>query len=480
MAERATVYLHKGNYLSARKDLSWINHQMITILDSIFDGVYITDGSTNTLMVNQAYLAISGLSKEQVLGKSMPDLVNAGIVNRSGTLAALKARKTVTLDQTFHTGKQVLITSTPCFEEDGSIFLVITVVRDMTELYNLQEKNRENEERYRREVNLHQALLSRKFIVVDPKTQEVLTRAERVASLNTIVLLLGETGVGKEQFARFIFENSPRKNQTFISVNCGAIPSSLIESELFGYERGAFTGANKEGKLGIFEAANHGTVFLDEIGDLPMDMQVHLLRVLQEMRVKRIGSVKSIPVDVRIIAATNRDLWEMVQAKTFREDLYYRLNVVPITIPPLRERHGDIIPMVQGFLSDMNEKYHVQKNYIPTALKAMQDYQWPGNVRELKNVVEQSVIFSAGEYILPSDLPISISNKSSDSDQSAKTGNPARISIDLKRAVAKFEYGFIKQSYEMHGNVRDAAASLGMDPSTFVRKRKRWEKLLQK
>ncbi|MFV0497696.1 MAG: sigma-54 interaction domain-containing protein [Candidatus Fimivivens sp.] len=473
MTERNPVYLCEYDDLCESNDLSWINHQLAMVLDSIFDGVYITDGLANTLMVNQAYLAISGLKKEQVLGKTMRELVDLKVINRSGTLLALDALKAVTLEQTFRTGKQVLITSTPCFKEDGSIFLVITVVRDMTELYDLQAKNRESEERYRREVSLHKALLSRKFIVVDPKTLDVLTRSERVAALKTTVLLLGETGVGKEHFARFIFENSSRINSPFICVNCGAISPTLVESELFGYERGAFTGANKEGKPGIFEAANHGTIFLDEVGDLPLDMQVHLLRVLQEMQVKRVGSVNSISVDVRVIAATNKDLWSMVQNKTFREDLYYRLNVVPIFIPPLRERKGDIIPMAQSFLTDMNDKYHLNKQFSVAAMDLMYDYQWPGNIRELKNAVEQAVIFSAHEYILPADLPASISGAHT------KDITSASMSIDLKRAVAKFEYGFIKRAYALHGNVRDAAASLDMDASTFVRKRKKWGELLQ-
>jgi len=450
-----------------------MDHQLTLVLDSIFDGVYITDGEANTLMVNQAYLAISGLQKEQVIGKNMRELLDSKVIDRSGTLLALEAGKSVTLEQTFRTGKQVLITSNPCFKDGGGVFLMITVVRDMTELYDLQAKNRESEELYRREVSLHKALLSRKFIVVDPKTLDVLTRSERVAALNTTVLLLGETGVGKEHFARFIVENSPRAAAPFICVNCGAISPTLIESELFGYERGAFTGAEKNGKPGIFEAAHNGTVFLDEVGDLPLEMQGHLLRVLQEMQVKRIGSVKSISVDVRVIAATNKDLWAMVQNKTFREDLYYRLNVVPILIPPLQERRGDILPMAQSFLMDMNEKYNLDKKFTVAAMERLQEYPWPGNVRELKNAVEQAVIFSAQQYIFPADLPDGMTGA-----QAPEVGTSG-MTIDLKRAVVKFEYGFLKRAYELHGNVRDAAASLNMDASTFVRKRKRWEDLLQ-
>lgn len=226
--------------------------------------------------------------------------------------------------------------------------------------------------------------------------------------------------------------------------------------------------------MGVFESADKGTVFLDEIGDLPLEMQVHLLRVLQEMQVKRVGGARAIPVDVRIIAATNRDLLEMVREKTFREDLYYRLNVVPIQIPPLRERTGDIRPLVQAFLADMNKKYRLQKSFTAASLDALHRYGWPGNVRELKNVVEQAVILSSGNHILPADLPIACQRK-------AREAEPREEElVDLKLAVAKFEYEHICRAYQKYGNVRAAAASLGMDGATLVRKRQKYERLLQK
>lgn len=335
-----------------------LNRQLFTILNSIYDGLYITDGQANTILINRAYEEVSGLRREDVLGKSMQEIVATGMIDRSGSLGVLKTRKPVTLEQTFRTGKQALITSTPHFDSSGEITMIITVVRDMTEIYGLQRKYQESEERRRSEMEFlqrNQRFVSR-MVAADPRTLEVLARAQKVATLDTTVLLLGETGVGKEQFARYIYENSARARQSFIGINCGAIPASLIESELFGYEKGAFTGASKEGKMGVFESADKGTVFLDEVGDLPLEMQVHLLRVLQEMQVRRVGGVRSISVDVRIIAATNRNLLDMVHEKTFREDLYYRLNVVPIEIPPLRERKRDIRPLVESFLKDMNKR----------------------------------------------------------------------------------------------------------------------------
>lgn len=463
-----------------------INRQLMAILDSIHDGLYITDGKAVTILINDAYQTISGLAPEDVLGKDMWTVVSSGLIDQSGTLCVLEARAPITLEQTFRTGKKALITSTPYFDEAGEISMVVTVVRDITELYDLQTKYRESEERRRMEKDFlrRNQQFSSKLLAYDPKTKAALARAQKVASLNTTVLLLGETGVGKEQFARLIYAHSARADQSFISINCGAIPATLIESELFGYERGAFTGANKEGKKGVFESADKGTVFLDEVGDLPLEMQVHLLRILQEMQVTRVGGVRSIPVDVRIIAATNRNLLEMVRAKTFREDLYYRLNVVPIVIPPLRERPGDLAPLVQAFLQEMNKKYREQKYFSSAAMDALYSYAWPGNVRELKNVVEQAVILSAQDKIQPLDLPIpSVHRGDRGEEASDRVGEALERAggerINLKLELARLEYDYICQAYAKYGSVRAAAASLGMDNSTFVRKRQKYQELLQ-
>lgn len=445
------------------------------IVDSSYDGIYITDGNANTLWVNPAYLSISGLREEDVVGKNMWDLERSGTISRSGTLIAMAQRKPVTLEQTFRTGKRALITSTPSFDELGNVVMVVTNVRDMTEFYDLQEKYRDAQERYHTEIELarKRVLDGAELIAADPNTLAVLRQVEKVAVLDATVLLTGETGVGKEKFAQYIYKNSSRREERFIPVNCGAIPPNLMESELFGYEKGAFTGAVRD-KMGIFELADKGTVFLDEIGELPVDMQVKLLRVLQERHIQRVGGTRDIPVDIRIIAATNRNLEDMVREKTFREDLFYRLNVVPITIPPLRERRGDILPFADAFLGELNKKYGFKKEFATSALQAMEEYSWPGNVRELKNVVERVVILSSDDLIRAGDLPFR--------PQWAPGPRPAlgEEPIDLKLEVARFEYQYLQQAYEKHKNVRAAAASLGMDSSTFVRKRRRCQELLQK
>lgn len=275
--------------------------------------------------------------------------------------------------------------------------------------------------------------------------------------------------MGKEEVAKYIHKNSKRCNKHFIKVNCGAIPENLIESELFGYEKGAFTGANKEGKIGLFEVADEGTIFLDEVGELPLDMQVKLLRVLQEKEIERVGGVKPIKIDVRILAATNRNLEEMVSKKLFREDLYYRLNVVPIEIPPLRERKKDIVPLVEHFLSELNKKYNLSKRFTSVAMQSLLQYNWPGNVRELKNIVERVVIMSSNDVILKSDLPINNTFNLLEEEIGSIDEE-----VNLKEIVERFELKFINKAFENYKNVRDAAKYLGMDPSTFVRKRKKY------
>ena len=406
--------------------------QLDSIIENMFDGIYITDGQANTLPV--------------------------------------------TLQQKFSTGRQALITSTPVFGPDDKIEMVITNVRDMTEIHHLREEiESRNEERLRLHKELEhirtQFLDKTDFIAADKVTLSIIRMADKVAPLDTTVMISGETGVGKEVFAQYVHSQSRRSKKSFISVNCGAIPANLIESELFGYERGAFTGADKNGKAGLFEVADQGTIFLDEIGELPLNMQVKLLRVLQEHEVKRIGGTKPIPVDIRVIAATNRNLEEMVKKKKFRKDLYYRMMVFPLHIPPLRERRNDIIPLAQLFLEQLNRKYAFHKYFSDAALRLMVGYEWPGNIRELRNIVERAVIVTDSDEITamntfitpckPQTEPLYIPVKQPDSIH------------DLKAALADIEAEYIDFAYKTYGNVRLAAESLGMSHATFVRKRQR-------
>lgn len=443
------------------------------IIENSFDGIYITDGNANTVMINHSYEQITGLSKKEVFGKNMKKLVSGGIISQSGSLKAIEERRTVTLMQEFKTGKKAMITSTPVFDEAGQVDMVVTNVRDLTEIYRLKEKVEEQEqeeEKLRRNLeHVQQCLVTENMIAQDKNTLQAVLLAGKVAPLDATVMLLGETGVGKEVFAKHIYQNSSRKDQNFIKVNCGAIPENLIESELFGYEKGAFTGANRNGKMGLFELADKGTIFLDEIGELPLSMQVKLLRAIQEGEIERIGGTKPISIDVRIIAATNRNLEQMMKEGTFREDLYYRLMVFPIQIPPLRERKDDIAPLAEFFLSQFNKKYNFHKKFSESSLCILNEYAWPGNIRELKNIVERAIIISSGDVIDPDVLPIGETRQL----KAAKTMR--KPVTDLQRELQEIEAGYMEEAYEKYGNVRDAAKSLGMNASTFVRKRKKYQ-----
>ncbi|WP_432405992.1 sigma 54-interacting transcriptional regulator [Wukongibacter sp. M2B1] len=452
-----------------------LTKKLDAVIESSYDGIYITDGKANTLRINRSYERITGVKIEEMLGKNMRDLEKEGCISESATLMVLKNRKTTTIQQKFRTGKNALVTSTPIFCEKGEIMMVVTNVRDITELSKLREQlraNRELTQKYYSEIEEMRMQNLRELDIVseDESMLKILRIGKRVAKLDTTVLLLGETGVGKEEVAKFIHKNSKRNNKSFIKVNCGAIPENLIESELFGYEKGAFTGANKEGKVGLLEVADGGTFFLDEVGELCLDMQVKLLRTLQDGEITRVGGVKPVKIDVRILAATNRNLEEMVKKKLFREDLYYRLNVVPLLIPPLRERRQDIIPLVRYFLLQFNQKYSWNKSFSGDALDYLYDYYWPGNIRELKNIVERAIVISNNNNITSYDLSKIIDGNKKEEALDIEAGDRS-----LKDMVAQLENRLISKAYENHGNVRAAAKSLGIDASTFVRKRKKYE-----
>ncbi|MDD9150240.1 MULTISPECIES: sigma-54 interaction domain-containing protein [unclassified Sporolactobacillus] len=445
--------------------------KLIAILENSFDGIYITDGNANTILINYSYEIISGLTKEEVMGKNMRDLERAGVISKSASLIALKSGRAATLDQEFKTGKQAVVTSTPIFNHNKRIVMVVTNVRDVSELYRLKEKLAQNvklNQHYQTEIKMiwKQILGDTNLVAKDRKMLDLLRVVKRVAMLDTEVLILGETGVGKEVIANYIHRNSPRCKEHFIKVNCGAISKSLIESELFGYEGGAFTGANKEGKPGLFEVADKGTIFLDEVGDLPLNMQVKLLRVLQEQEILRVGSSKPVKINVRILASTNRNLKKMVAAGTFRSDLYYRLNVFPVVIPPLRERKEDIPALAESMLESFNKKYGKSKKLTKTAMARLKEYHWTGNVRELKNVVERAFIMSEEDTITAASLSL----------RTPRIPRPADNGegIDLKKILEEIESEYIDHAYEKYHNVRAAARSLRMDPATYTRKRKKY------
>lgn len=446
-----------------------LHRELEAIFESSQDGLYVTDGDANTIRVNNAYERITGLSRENVVGKNMRNLVTEGVFDHSVTLEVLQKRKQASTLQQIKGGKQIMVTGTPTFDDAGDIELIVTSVRDITELNHLRaelEDSRLLSSRYYQTI-LEQEELDQMFKDMVVKSKEmikVIHRAIKVAGSDISVLLSGESGTGKTMLARAIHQMGGRKDRPFVKINCGTIPESLIESELFGYERGAFTGARSEGKAGLIEAAHSGTLFFDEIGELKLDLQVKLLEVIEEKTFNRVGGTKSIKMDVRIITATHRNLQEMMKQNQFREDLFYRLSVVPIDIPPLRARREDIPPLVQKFMDGFNQKHHTRKRLAPAVLNRLQEFSYPGNVRQLLNILEQMAVMSENETIELEDLPLEIRNVPSFDQNSSKR------SLRLKEALESLEKQIVQDALNHHPTEIAAARALGIHATTLWRK----------
>lgn len=455
-----------------------LNNELEAIIDSSYDGFYVTDGKGYTIRVNSAYERITGVRREEVIGKHMRDLEKLGFYSQSVTLLVLEQKRTITIMQRIKNKKDVLVTGNPVFDENGKIILVLTNVRDITELNQLRdelEKTKQLSEKYYNELSELRIQYNKPKDVIAQSSamKQTLSLALRVAKVDTTVLITGESGVGKEIIARIIHNNSARMKGPFITINCGAIPENLLESELFGYEPGAFSGANRNGKPGLFEVAEGGTLQLDEIGDLPLHLQVKILRALQEKEIYHVGGVKPININVRIIASTNKDLKAMVEQGSFRDDLYYRLNVVPIYIPPLRNRGDDIIPLIYHFLGKFNKKYGYNKILHSETVKHLLRYDWPGNVRELENTIERLVVVSEKDVISPETLPSSIHENLS-SDRSVITIDTI---MPLKKAVDKLENKLIELAFQKYKNINDVAEALQVHRTTILRKRRKNKRL---
>jgi transcriptional regulator with PAS, ATPase and Fis domain len=306
---------------------------------------------------------------------------------------------------------------------------------------------------------LRTQLLSFSGVVLQsPAMRRIAELALRVAKVDSTVLITGESGSGKEVLTRLIHKESQRAAGPFIKINCGALPRDLLESELFGYEPGAFTGAQRQGKHGLVELASGGTLFLDEVGELPLDLQVKLLTVLQDRELVRLGGTKPIAVNVRVVAATNRDLSAMVAERKFRSDLFYRLNVVPIRIPPLAERREDILPLVRQFVDEFNRQYGFRKKLAERVLGRLHESPWPGNVRELRNAVERLLVTSPGDLVGLQDLEAVL-------PASSQLGGEG-----LKLRVEQLERRMVEEAMREHRSTRAAARALGISQSTVVRR----------
>ncbi|MFC4766202.1 sigma 54-interacting transcriptional regulator [Effusibacillus consociatus] len=407
---------------------------------------------------------------EQVIGKNVREFEEKGIFRPNIFDLCIKQQKKLTCIQETLQGRRIWSVANPVFH-DEKLQKIIVISRDITEINQLREKlemaQRKSEE-YKQELNefITNSKTKKDLIYRSRVMEDLVDEMRRIAAADSTVLLNGESGVGKEVFAQAIHESSKRKDQPFIRVNCGAIPDNLIESELFGYEKGAFTGADHKGKPGLFEMANQGTIFLDEIAELPLNMQVKLLRVLQEREVVRVGGVKTIPIDVRVIAATNRNLWELVQENRFREDLYYRLNVIPLRIPPLRERIQDIVSLSVHFLQKFNRIYLKEKSLSREALEVLENYNWPGNVRELQNIIERMVVTTRNDFITRDDVLTLFYGE-------RKGRRPKAMVFELmplKEAVAELEKQLIQLGLQKYGTATKVSEILGVSQATISRR----------
>ncbi|WP_228548400.1 sigma 54-interacting transcriptional regulator [Sporosarcina obsidiansis] len=441
------------------------------IFDAFYDVIYVSDGTGMTLHVSSACEQLWGYRAEDLIGKSIYKLEEIGVFTPSVTRQVLEKKKKVQLFQTTKEGRRLVCIGTPIKDEKGNIIRVVNASRDITGESHLRMELEEMKllmEGYKQQLSQLNELGigNEKMIFKSEKMEGVVTLARKVAEVDSTILIQGESGVGKEVIASYIHSKSERNDKPFIKVNCGAIPENLLESELFGYEKGAFTGASKTGKPGLFELANGGTLFLDEIGEIPLALQVKLLRVLQEMEFTRIGGTKPISVNVRIIAATNRELQEEMKKGNFREDLYYRLNVVPLLIPPLRERKDDILSLTLHFTQKFNEKFKTYKTFSPTVLDLFQSYHWAGNVRELQNMIERLVVTADASTIDVEQLP--------DFLLESKTLPAVQVTdiIPIKEAIDLVEYQLLVLAKKKYRTTVKIAEVLQVNQSTVSRKLK--------
>ncbi|MGS0765704.1 sigma 54-interacting transcriptional regulator [Syntrophomonas curvata] len=438
------------------------------IIEASFDSIFVTDAKANVLSINEAYTRITGIKAEDILGKNMYDLVEEGWYDCSATIEVIETHKPVTFTQKVKTGKTIVVTGNPIFNDKGELVRILTNGRDVTELMQLkQEVEQAHSLRRHYEEELQKVNMNSGEVVINSrKSREIMDLIVRLGKVDSTVIIYGESGVGKEVFARELHKHGLRKDRPLISINCAAIPESLLESELFGYEGGAFSGAKKGGKMGLFEIAHKGTLFLDEIGEIPIPIQTKLLRVIQEKEILRIGGSNSISIDVRIITATNRNLAEMVKKKQFRQDLYYRLNVVPIYVPPLRERKEEIPPLALKFLRMFNDQYNLQKNLDEKLIDKLINYEWPGNIRELRNVIERAVVTSPDTVIRSIKLGSGINQ--GEKEISIEKESPP--TIDLRGKVEAYERELMEHYIKIYKTSRKAAKALGVSQTTVIRK----------
>lgn len=440
------------------------NRELNLALDYSVDSIHISDGEGNILRVNTAFENYTGQKRQDIIGRNVNEMVTSKIYEPSIVKLVLKERRKLTmLQKAFSNGEETsaITTSTPIFNEDGSIFMVVSNARPVAELKLLHDFFNEQS----RQLNATSKL--DEFQYSGSRMKDLYEMSEYVAKVESSIFISGESGTGKSLLARFIHQSSNRSQGPFIEVNCAAIPENLMESEFFGYATGAFTGAKAGGKPGLVELADGGTLFLDEIGDMPLNLQSKLLQVIQNKTITRVGGERPIQVDLRIISATNQDLPSAIKNGSFRSDLYYRLNVVPLEIPPLRDHKEDIIPLANFFVDKFNKKYDKSVLLSQSVLDHFIEFDWPGNVRELENLIERLIVINHTGLVTSENLPENFR-----AIRSADGGSTNGISSSpsLKGALEELEKHLILQAYERLGSSYQVAEYFNISQASANRR----------
>ncbi|NPU84419.1 MAG: sigma 54-interacting transcriptional regulator [Syntrophaceae bacterium] len=445
-----------------------VRDNLTKVLDSLTDIVAVYGPDTRVVMVNRALCDYLRIRPEDWVGKTTRQIISEGYYDKSVVEETIRTRSEVCDIIHGRNGLEALSRCRPIFDEQGELkFLVVTstVLNELNELKLMLDSERRKADQYLREIeHLRKVLLIESdFVFESPQMKAMLEAVKRISPTECTVLISGESGVGKEVLAKIIHMNSPRRDAPFIPISIPAIPENLLESELFGYEEGAFTGSAKGGKVGLFEIARDGTLFLDEVGDIPYRIQVKILRAIETGEITRVGGIRPLHVNIRIISATNRDMESEVRRGSFREDLFYRLNVFPLKIKPLRERPEDIWPMARHFLARMNQKYKLNKDFTTDALEDLKRYSWPGNVRELRNLVERLTILSHADSITSEDVRTLLGSHAAE-EKTASSAWEEYTSHERSLILSALK--------ETKGNKSRAAKILNMPRSRLYRKLK--------
>lgn len=449
---------HTINNLRYLKNLE---KELDEIIEFSADSIYVTDGEGNALRVNKAFEKITGIKRERVLGKNGKELEKEKIFVPSVTPIVLKEKRPVTILQKINrSNKPAIVTGVPIFNEEGKIFRIVLNAKSIDDTELLKNYLLQKEE------NNQKSDIQDELVYASQHFTEIVELMKKIALVDSTILLTGESGVGKSFLANCIHKYSLRAKKKLIQINCGAIPESLLESELFGYEGGAFTGASTQGKQGLIEMANQGSLFLDEIGSMPLNLQVKLLQVIQNRQIVRVGGTNPIDVDIRIIAATNQNIKKLVEQGRFREDLYYRLNVIPINILPIRKRKDDIYPLTKHFIKKYTKKYDKKVEFMRDAYEEMLQYNWWGNIREIENFVERMVVTNYSGVVTRKDIK---DNLSEEEALNKKAINVNRI-IPLKEAFREVERLLTIMAYKKQPNSYKMANILGISQSSAHRK----------